>query len=141
MDCLSLFIAGRPTPQGSMRAVRVGRGDRGKIVLVSDNPNLAAWRATITEAIRGKASFDGPVTVNLIFRLPKPKTNRNQLPSSRPDLDKLIRAVLDGLTDGGLWPDDGRVTSITASKLWATESLEPGVWLLVCATQTEALAA
>jgi Holliday junction resolvase RusA-like endonuclease len=47
----------------------------------------------------------------------RPRTVTRQEPSVAPDLDKLIRAVLDGLT-AIAYRDDGQVTSITASKTY-----------------------
>jgi Holliday junction resolvase RusA-like endonuclease len=40
------------------------------------------------------------------------------MPTVPPDLDKLIRAVLDGLT-GVAYKDDGQVVRITAVKIYA----------------------
>jgi Holliday junction resolvase RusA-like endonuclease len=39
------------------------------------------------------------------------------MPTVPPDLDKLIRAVLDGLT-GVAYKDDGQVVKITAVKIY-----------------------
>jgi hypothetical protein len=33
-------------------------------------------------------------------------------PAKRPDLDKLVRSVLDGLSDGGAFDDDSQVASL-----------------------------
>jgi Holliday junction resolvase RusA-like endonuclease len=38
-----------------------------------------------------------------------------------PDLDKLIRAVGDSLTDAGIIRDDSRIITITARKLYADD--------------------
>jgi Holliday junction resolvase RusA-like endonuclease len=48
----------------------------------------------------------------------KPKTVNRQMPTVPPDLDKLIRAVLDGLT-GVAYKDDGQVVRISAVKIYA----------------------
>ena len=49
------------------------------------------------------------------------------MPWVKPDLDKLIRAVLDGLT-GVAYVDDAQVTLISASKSYG--SVE-GVWITI----------
>lgn len=41
---------------------------------------------------------------------------------SRPDLDKLVRAVGDALTDAGAFIDDSRIVMITATKAYEGES-------------------
>lgn len=52
-----------------------------------------------------------------------------------PDLDKLLRAAKDGLTDAGVWTDDSRVVGYagwpTTCKRYANPGEEPGVWLRV----------
>jgi Holliday junction resolvase RusA-like endonuclease len=64
------------------------------------------------------------------FYLPKPKTVDRQLPSVSPDLDKLIRAVGDSLTDSGVVIDDSRIVRISARKLYA-EGIAPGATIQV----------
>lgn len=62
--------------------------------------------------------LDGPLHLQLRFYLPKPKSapkRRRTWPDRKPDLDKLIRAVADGLT-GVLYTDDARIVSIMALK-------------------------
>lgn len=49
-------------------------------------------------------------------------------PSVRPDLDKLCRAVLDALTDAGIWHDDSQVCSLSAIKVYADETKHAGVY-------------
>jgi len=39
-------------------------------------------------------------------------------PSKPPDIDKLMRAVLDSLTDAMVWTDDSLVVSVLARKVW-----------------------
>ena len=58
------------------------------------------------------------------------KTVDRQLPSVSPDLDKLIRAVGDSLTDSGVVTDDSRIVRISARKLYA-EGIQPGATILV----------
>lgn len=81
-----------------------------------------------------------PLTVTLTFILPRPanhlltsKKSMGQvspsappLPIGKPDLDKLCRAVLDALTDAGVWRDDSQVASLCAHKVYATAGERPG---------------
>lgn len=108
-------MEGKPVPQGSLvfmkgRAIHQG-ADR-----------LATWRADIARLARGAGCqpSDRPISVSLIFTMPKPKTVNRQMPTVPPDLDKLIRAVLDGLT-GVAYQDDGQVVRITATKTYGTK--------------------
>ena len=101
--------AGAPAPQGSKRHVGGGR-------LVESSRAVGPWREAVraeTQRAASGHSLRGAVGVRLSFILPRPRshyrTGRNAhllrdsapvWPASRPDLDKLVRAVLDGLTAG-----------------------------------------
>lgn len=110
MSLADFWVSGRPAPQGSKRHVGNGR-------MVEMSKAVGPWR----EAIRGEAqrlgvTFDGPVGVNILFVLAPPKIRRRLWPAVRPDLDKLIRASLDGLAMAGMFADDGQVCEIVARK-------------------------
>jgi crossover junction endodeoxyribonuclease RusA len=68
--------------------------------------------------------FDGPIQLDVLFRLPRPKSapKRRWAPAGRPDLDKCVRAVCDALTDAGVWRDDSRVVDLNARKRYAIVS-------------------
>lgn len=111
---IEFVVEGTPIPQGSKRHVGNGR-------MIEANPNLRAWRVVVTAAARQASKgfqFDksAGIEVNLSFFMPKPKTVKRSMPTVKPDLDKLVRAILDGVTDAGLWFDDGQVIKITARK-------------------------
>ena len=125
------FIPGTPIPQGSVSSYG------GRIVGVT--PKLRKWRDSIRAATMAKhvgPPLDGPITVHLVFQMPRPKKPRWASPAVRPDLDKCIRACLDSLsttkTQRGVITDDARVVSITAAK---TYHGNPGV--LITITQEE----
>ena len=61
----------------------------------------------------------------MIFTMARPRTVSRPEPSVAPDLDKLVRAVLDGLT-AIAYRDDGQVVRITATKQYGSQ---PGVWV------------
>jgi Holliday junction resolvase RusA-like endonuclease len=75
-------------------------------------------------------SIDEPCELIVNFYMPKPKTVTRLLPSVSPDLDKLIRAVGDALTDSGIVTDDSRIVRISARKLYA-EGIQSGASILV----------
>jgi hypothetical protein len=66
----------------------------------------------------GQPPIDGPVHIGIGFVLPRPTGARKSAiwQAKKPDIDKLIRATLDGLTEAGVVVDDARVASLTASK-------------------------
>jgi len=102
------------------------------------------WRAQVQQAVAEQMSdpFPGPVEVRLGFSLPRPQshygTGRNAgrikasaptWPAQMPDLDKLVRAVLDACTDAGLWRDDSQVCALQAAKLYTPTN--PGVHITI----------
>lgn len=129
-DHLNIEILGEPIPQGSMKAfVRNKRAH-----LTSDNPRLKAWRKAVTAQARphaGAYTGNRPLHVTYRFFLPRPKSVRRWLPWVKPDLDKLIRAVNDGISDAGVWDDDSRVTTITAWKVYEAPGYRPGVCVTI----------
>ena len=70
------------------------------------------------------------VQLSFVFTKPKSTPKKYKLNTKRPDLDKLIRAVLDGITDV-LIPDDALVVSITASKCYGDGNQPPGLRIKV----------
>ena len=127
-------VIGTPAPQGSKSAFVRG----GKAVVVdgssaSGRAKHASWRADVAlYATRARGpefeQFTGPVYVSLRFRLARPASDPYRtLHSTKPDLDKLVRSVLDALTESALLVDDSQVQSLMASKVYARGDEATGV--------------
>lgn len=121
---LCVVIPGESEPQGSTRAFVVGK----RAVITSDNKNLKAWRARAAEIMQAECRriglsepWDEPVRVWLTDYRLKPKSVKRAWPSTKPDLDKIVRATLDALTQAGVIRDDSRVCEIEAYKCYAKE--------------------
>jgi len=121
-------IEGTPIPQGSKRAFRVGNR-----VVVTDQQGqaLGLYREAIARACRPShpSPVHGPVAVNLAFMFVRPRGHygkRGLRPSApaqkitKPDVDKLVRAVLDAMT-GVVFVDDAQVVSVQAAKWYAEQ--------------------
>lgn len=129
-------VYGIPQPKGSTRAF-MRKGMRYPVV-TSDNPRVKTWQRTIglgAMAARGagKRPAEGPVELNLIFALPRPQrlAKRNTPPHvTRPDIDKLARAVLDALK-GIAFEDDGQVVRVVMAKRYHEADDRPHVHVLV----------
>ena len=129
---VEFFIPGIPVQQGSKSGFsRVGSTS---VQMTDQNAkNLKPWRHTVaTQADRG-VTFDCPVSVELTFVMPKPKRPRWRVPAVKPDIDKLTRALLDGLTDGGLVADDARVVRLLCVEEYAEADNPVGVHVAVVA--------
>lgn len=97
-------------------------------VLTSDNPKLKLWRATVNVAAQSAMRVQGqdraekptPLTMHIAFYFARPKSVKHTLAkTTKPDIDKLIRSVLDSLT-AVVYEDDSQVVTISASKLYGT---------------------
>jgi len=147
-----LFVPGQPVPQGSKTAF-VNKST-GRPVVVDKDVRLPQWRMKITaHAIDKQAEYmqtmpafyatlplSGPIGVRINFVMPRPKghygtgKNENVLkpsapkhPASMPDLDKLLRAVFDALTDAQVWKDDGQVVWVQTAKHYVGPSWPDGI--------------
>jgi crossover junction endodeoxyribonuclease RusA len=134
---LTITVFGRPAPQGSKRYVGGNRAQGGRFIEASKY--LPAWRKAITTAAiaeienRSWAKSIEPIEIEVIFYLERPATvsvAKRPWPIKPPDLDKLLRGVLDGMTDAGVWDDDGQVVKITAWKVYA-DTREPGALIKI----------
>ena len=125
---VSLSVTGNPASQGSHAIMR------GRIVQVNSTKHKAWRKAIVQEAIATLPDdwqpIDEPCELIVNFYMPKPASVKRSLPTVSPDLDKLIRAVGDSLTDSGIVVDDSRIVRISARKLYA-EGIEPGATILV----------
>lgn len=126
---VSLFVPGRPAPQGSKR--HVGGG-----ILVESSKAVAPWRTSVAwhaaQAHSG-APLDGPLAVRIEFVMPRPSgCPKRTTPAAvkRPDVDKLARAVLDALSDV-VWRDDSQVVDLHATKRLAELDEQPGAHIRV----------
>lgn len=116
-----LNVEGRPTPQGSKRVFN------GRIV-EAQSANLKKWRGAIAEACLKQPQEQihlGPIRLEVDFYLERPKTvkfSKRPLPIVAPDLDKLVRAVGDGIgQSGAIWGDDSQIVEILARKFYADD--------------------
>ena len=138
LTSFSYFIEGVPVPQGSKSVSRSGH------LYDVNAKTLKPWRKLIAETIRAKdpdVVIDAPVSLSVVFYFPRPKShfNKSGLKSSAPtsmqttpDLDKLLRAVGDGVaTDAGLLKDDSRIVSINAEKRYCVEPEPSGALIMI----------
>jgi len=115
-------VYGTPIPQGSMKGY-VSRGPgKPRVILTSANTRTEPWRQDVAaQAIKAKVPHIalGPVHLTVTFFMPHPvsRPKKCKYPDVRPDLDKLVRSVLDALTSIA-WRDDAQVCTIIAAKVY-----------------------
>ncbi len=125
---ITFSVDGLPIPQGSKTIAKGG----GKTWLRDANAaKLKPWRRKVAAAADVGHTFDCPVELFAVFYLPRPKRPRWWVPAVKPDVDKLLRALCDGMTDGGLISDDARIVVSHAYKRYATAVNPVGVRVVV----------
>jgi crossover junction endodeoxyribonuclease RusA len=136
MNVIRFQVRGLAQPKGSAKIVplrrqfpfAVGsfRDLLRSVAITSDNARVKAWQKDIARAARlslGNLEMEltGAITLEAVFYLPRPtsrKTAADEAHVTRPDVDKLARAVADALT-GIVWHDDSQVTDLIARKRYA----------------------
>jgi Holliday junction resolvase RusA-like endonuclease len=137
---IRLRIFGTPASQGSKRWLPNGR-------MIEADKKLKPWRAAVHEAVYHDMKLDmgaippmeGPVAVRAMFLFERPRhhyrtgKNANLLRDGAPtyvtrtpDVDKCLRALLDPLTEMGVWKDDSQVVIAHAAKRYCNGDERPG---------------
>ncbi len=144
----SFFVAGQPVTKGSTKSFP--SSTTGKMVTIPASKFLGSWEARIALTARGEWEgplLTGPVLLSVSFFFPRPQSHyrhrrrvaelRDDAPvyvsvTKRHDLDKLLRALFDGLT-GIVYDDDARVSALgMCFKMYCTPAHPaPGVLIQI----------
>ena len=138
MRKIEFFVPGAPVGKGRPRAARRGTG----VVMFTPEKTAgyeALVAATASNAMRAEAAplFTGPLEAVLEMRIPIPaswsKAHKAaalagiELPTSRPDIDNVAKAILDAC-NGVVFRDDAQVVMLVATKAFSDE---PGVRVVI----------
>lgn len=135
---IEFFVPGVPVGKGRPRAARRGAG-----VVMFTPEKTAGYEALVaaaaSNAMRVEAGplFTGPLEAALEMRIPIPaswsKAHKaaalagTELPTSKPDIDNMAKAILDAC-NGVVFRDDAQVVMLTATKQF---SETPGVRVVI----------
>ena len=138
MRKIEFFVPGAPIGKERPRAARRGAG-----VVMFTPEKTAGYEALVaaaaSNAMRAEAGplFTGPLEAVLEMRIPIPaswsKAHKaaalagTELPTSKPDIDNVAKAILDAC-NGVVFRDDAQVVVLVATKAFSDE---PGVRVVI----------
>jgi Holliday junction resolvase RusA-like endonuclease len=115
----SFFVDGIPIPKGRPRATA-----RGAYTIMYTPPETKEYEAhvakTASKHIPKTGMIMGPIIISLTFYLKPPKKYTKKMGTphvTRPDVDNLSKAILDGL-ESVLYKNDAQVTTLYAHKCY-----------------------
>jgi Holliday junction resolvase RusA-like endonuclease len=117
MEQIEIIVPGEPYPWG-IQAFTLGRH-----AALRDKPHSKEYKRRVAAAARRQYHgqlLEGPLRVNFLFCLTRPKSVTREFPSVKPDLTNLRKAAEDGLT-GLIWKDDAQVIEGESVKCYAGE--------------------
>ena len=148
---LEFFVAGIPKPTPRIKATHFGKfthvytpKDADDWKLIVRNEARKAW---LNEESMGTApAWEGPLRVDLTFYFPRPKSHFKSQSSAakaanaplilkptaptwhmaKPDRDNSDKAILDALTNLGIWHDDKQACAGFIEKRYCTPPGLPG---------------
>lgn len=127
---IAFDIVGLPAPQGNKTAFAVNGDARMVEGKGAGRQRYKDWRTTVGQTAHDVAierlpdgPLDGPLSLSVEFWFPMPASRPKKIrdaglapKTTAPDLDKLVRALGDGLTAGGLIANDARIVHLVATK-------------------------
>lgn len=104
-------------------------------IKVYDTPESKEWKSLVKlQVIENRPDFlwDGPVGVSLTIYLLKPKSTAKKVthPIKRPDLEQLIKPILDAFKNI-FYKDDSQIVFLNASKSYCYDAqprIEVQIW-------------
>lgn len=121
---IRMRVLGVPAPQGSKTRMPNGAMLEGGSQTGRDKQK--AWRTAVADTAhhnRPTTPLDGPLWLRIDLRMPRPKARKTALYCDRkPDVDKIIRATCDALTEAGMISDDSRIVELHVVKMYADPS-------------------
>ncbi len=131
---IEIVLVGDPEPTPRLRFTKKGR---------KYTPDTAdAWKHAIGVALlrtgwrRQAEPPTCPFEVRILMYFDRPKYLAKASPEAlpkgtKPDIDNLIKAILDELKSMGVYRDDGQVFSLNVQKLWVAAGANPGARITI----------
>lgn len=111
---INIWFEGKPVPASRPRVTRKGTYNEPKYTAYKKALGLVA-KSKIKKPLENEVS----IKIDFFYEIPKSWTKKKKTEAkwhkSKPDIDNLIKSVLDGL-NGIAYKDDGQVVQIMAKK-------------------------
>lgn len=137
MDSVTFHVSGYPAPKGSF--TRMPNGAMLPAGTTASREKGINWRNEIRhvalDTMGDNQPQRGAVRLMVEFQLPYPKSSIRKYQYGwwphikKPDVDKLLRMLLDALT-GIVWADDSQVAYVTVNKVYAWND-RPGAYIVI----------
>ena len=133
----TVFVPGRAAPQGSKNARIIKKKDGTQYAaLYESSKRVKPYRASVRKHLReaGVTPVRGPISLTVVFVRPAkanaPKTYTPYV-TTLPDIDKQLRALLDGMTSVAYY-DDGQVCQVNMAEVYPQpEFPEVGTYIII----------
>lgn len=119
-----LYFSGKPITSPRPRATRQGHIYMPKKYMNEKSRLINEVAVQIKQ--QNHVILDEKCSIEIDFYFPAIKSMKNEIPvykGTKPDIDNLIKTVLDVLTDAAFWTDDNIVVSITARKWYSINTV------------------
>lgn len=156
---LEFFVAGLPKAQprakarafaGHAQTYNPKTADDWKMIVRNEAKKV--WESEPVRPFEPPCSpWEGPLRVDLTFYFPRPKShfrsngllkpNAPAWHTGKPDRDNSDKAVLDALTNLGIWGDDKQVCDGRIKKVYSTPAGAPGCLIRISEAETSGGAA
>lgn len=114
---------------------------RGRFPVAYSPKDYQQWKKAAADhfvALIDVLEMDEPISEQVAVEIKcvaaRPKTTK--LAAPRPDVDNYAKAVLDAITDAGLWADDSQVVKLVVTKRWAAHEENAHIHVLVSKAST-----
>jgi Holliday junction resolvase RusA-like endonuclease len=127
---LVITIPLKPIPKARPRAA-IGKSALGQIktVVYKDNKSANNEKALITllsvHPRRPKKTMEGPLWLEFIANIKKPKSSENEYPVVKPDIDNYAKFLMDCLQKAKYFKDDCQIVGLIGHKIYITDGREP----------------
>ena len=128
-------IYGQPVPKGRPRSALV-KSKRGISIPVHYTPQKTKLFESnvqlqlIQQGFTGKELLEGPLKIVIIYQLlkPKSKSKKKKWVDVKPDLDNLVKSILDAC-EGFLFRNDSQICVTESKKIYTDK--QPGTEIII----------